>query len=571
MSDLLRISDLALQFGQQADARRVVDGVSLHLRQGEILGLVGESGSGKSLTALSVMGLLPSAAQVVGGSILYGSEAPSAELLNCSPKDWQHIRGREIAMIFQEPMSSLNPVFRCGEQVAEALRWHFNLSPEEARDRTLQWFRRVQMGDAERIYQSYPHQVSGGQKQRVMIAMALCCQPRILIADEPTTALDVTVQQAILQLLRQLHEEENLSTLFISHDLGVVGAFCHRVAVMRQGQVVEEGPVQQILRQPRHPYTQRLLHARPSLRHQYHRLAAGPALDANSSLIASHIVSVAETTQRREALYAHLPLLRAEALSVRFPAQKNWLGMPAAWLQAVDQVSFEVYAGETFGIAGESGCGKTTLGRALACLQPVNSGAVYYSPAGVPALDLLRLQEHDLRLLRRQIQVIFQDAQGALDPRMSIGTAIAEPMAVHGIEPSAARRRERTAALLEMVGLEADLASRLPYALSGGQRQRACIARALAVQPRVLICDECVSSLDVSVQAMVLNLLKDLQEKLGLTYLFISHDLSVIRQMCDRLMVMQSGRVVALGYPEDVLDAPSHPLVSSMVHAVPGV
>ncbi|HMX40018.1 MAG TPA: ABC transporter ATP-binding protein, partial [Saprospiraceae bacterium] len=401
MSSLLQISDLALQFGQGADARRVVDGVSLHLRQGEMLGLVGESGSGKSLTALSVMGLLPPAARVAGGSIRYCPEHGAADLLNNSAQDWQRIRGREIAMIFQEPMSSLNPVFRCGEQVAEALRWHFHLSAEEARSRTLQWLRRVQLDDAERIYRAYPHQLSGGQKQRVMIAMALCCQPGILIADEPTTALDVTVQQAILRLLRQLHEEENLSTLFISHDLGVIGALCHRVAVMHQGQVVEEGPVQQILRQPGHPYTRRLLAARPSLRHQYHRLSTGASPDAEEPLSSPRLVSAAEMAQRRASLYASPPLLRAEQLGVRFAARKNWLGMPAAWLQAVDQASFEVYAGETFGIAGESGCGKTTLGRTLACLQPASAGAVWYSPAGAPPLDLLRLPEQELRVLRR--------------------------------------------------------------------------------------------------------------------------------------------------------------------------
>jgi len=492
-------------------------------------------------------------------------------------------------MIFQEPMTSLNPVFRCGQQVTEAIQWHKKIDFEEAKAQTIKLFERVKLSEPLRIFESYPHQISGGQKQRVMIAMALSCQPSILIADEPTTALDVTVQKSILELLRELRDEANLSMLFISHDLGVISEICDRVVVMHQGKIVEEGPVREVLHRPRHPYTQGLVACRPSLKRKLHRLPTVADFLENKTYEA-WVISRQETAARRETLYAQQQnLLTVKNLQVRYPKQTNWLGQPSEWLHAVDDVSFEVFPGETFGIAGESGCGKSTLGRALARLQAAHAGEVWYDnslsvvrppstvhrpPSAVnrqrSTINLLSLRDDEMRPLRRDIQVIFQDPYGSLNPRMTIGAAIAEPMQVHGLYPDERQRKEKALELLETVGLEADHARRYPQEFSGGQRQRVCIARALAVQPRLLICDECVSALDVSVQATVLNLLMDLQEKMGLTYLFISHDLSVVKQMCDRLMVMNRGKIEAIGFPEDLYEKPPSDYVRQLIEAVPG-
>ncbi|MCC6279350.1 MAG: ABC transporter ATP-binding protein, partial [Saprospiraceae bacterium] len=418
----------------------------------------------------------------------------------------QRVRGADIAMIFQEPMTSLNPVFRCGRQVTEALQLHRKLSFEAAKAITLQLFAQVKLPDPSRIFNAYPHQISGGQKQRVMIAMAMSCNPQILIADEPTTALDVTVQKTILDLMRELRESAGLSMLFISHDLGVIAEICDRVAVMFQGKIVEEGPADQILRAPEHPYTRGLVACRPSMRHRLHRMPTIADYLENRQFEAK-VISPAETTARQQALSAQKPVLEVNNLVVRYPKKKDWLGRTVEWLHAVDNVSFEVYPGETFGLAGESGCGKTTLGRTIARLTDAHAGMVRYN-----GVDLQQLTDEAFQPYRREIQVVFQDPYASLNPRMTIGEAIVEPMQVHRLHENASSRKEKTIELLETVGLQADHFQRYPHEFSGGQRQRICVARALALQPRLLICDEMVSALDVSVQATVLNLLMDLRE-----------------------------------------------------------
>lgn len=566
MSKLLEIKNLTIDFLGESGATRAVDGISLHLDRGETLGIVGESGSGKSVTALSVMRLLPMPpARIVGGEILYYQNETAVDLLQVADPDMQRIRGADIAMIFQEPMTSLNPVFRCGHQVTEALQLHRKMDYAAAKDATLKLFERVKLPDPARIFNAYPHQISGGQKQRVMIAMAMSCNPQMLIADEPTTALDVTVQKAILDLMRELQEESGLSMLFISHDLGVISEICDRVAVMFRGKIVEEGPARQILRDPQHPYTRGLVACRPSLHRRLQRMPTVPDFLENKDFQAK-VVTSAETAIRQAALYAHAPVLQIKNLEVRYPKKKNWLGQPVEWVYAVDDVSFDIFPGETFGLAGESGCGKTTLGRAIARLSDAYSGEVIYKGA-----DLLELTPEEFQPFRREIQVVFQDPYASLNPRMTIGDAIMEPMQVHHLHESDRIRRQKTVDLLETVGLQADHFQRYPHEFSGGQRQRICVARALALQPRLLVCDEMVSALDVSVQATVLNLLMELREKFGLTYLFISHDLSVIKQMCDRVLIMNQGRVEEIGFPDKVYENPEKEYVRRLIEAIPGV
>jgi len=566
MSKLLEIKNLTIDFLGESGVTRAVDGISLQLDRGETLGIVGESGSGKSVTALSVMRLLPTPpAHVSGGEILYYQNETAVDLLQLPDPAMQRIRGADIAMIFQEPMTSLNPVFRCGHQVTEALQLHRKMDYAAAKNATLQLFERVKLPDPARIFNAYPHQISGGQKQRVMIAMAMSCNPQILIADEPTTALDVTVQKAILDLMRELREESGLSMLFISHDLGVISEICDRVAVMFRGKIVEEGPARQILHDPQHPYTRGLVACRPSLHRRLQRMPTVPDFLENKDFQAK-VVTGSETAARQSALYAHAPLLQVKNLEVRYPKKKNWLGQPVEWLHAVDDVSFDVFPGETFGLAGESGCGKTTLGRAIARLSDAYSGEVIYKGA-----DLQDLTPEDFQPFRREIQVVFQDPYASLNPRMNIGDAIMEPMQVHHLYENDRIRRQKTIELLETVGLQADHFQRYPHEFSGGQRQRICVARALALQPRLLICDEMVSALDVSVQATVLNLLMELREKFGLTYLFISHDLSVIKQMCDRVLIMNQGRVEEVGFPDVVYEKPEKEYVRRLIEAIPGV
>jgi len=564
MPKLLEINNLAIEFNSERGSTLAVDGISLSLDIGETLGIVGESGSGKSVTALSIMRLLPSPpAKIISGEILF-HQPTTVNLLSVPDKGIERIRGAEIAMIFQEPMTSLNPVFRCGHQVTEAIQLHQKASFSEAKALALKLFERVKLPDPIRIFKAYPHQISGGQKQRVMIAMAMSCNPSLLIADEPTTALDVTVQKTILDLMRELKAESGLSMLFISHDLGVVSEICDRVVVMLKGKIVEEGPVDKILRQPEHPYTRGLIACRPSLKRKLWRMPTVPDFLEHKNF-ESRVVTPAETQARQKNLHAQDPILQVKNLTVRFPAKKNWLGRPTEWLHAVNDVSFDIFPGETFGLAGESGCGKTTLGRTIARLTEAHSGEIFYK-----GTDLQKLSEEAFRPYRREIQVVFQDPYSSLNPRMGIGEAIVEPMQVHKIHENNRARREKAIELLETVGLQADHFHRYPHEFSGGQRQRICVARALALQPRFLVCDEMVSALDVSVQATVLNLLMDLQEKFGLTYLFISHDLSVIKQMCDRLLIMNQGQTEALGYPDEIYKNPERAYVRRLIEAIPG-
>ena len=564
MSKLLEINNLAIEFRSERGNTCAVDGISLSLDKGETLGIVGESGSGKSVTALSIMRLLPSPpAKIVSGEILFHHPS-TVQLLSLPDKEIEKIRGAQIAMIFQEPMTSLNPVFRCGHQVTEAIQLHQKTSFAEAKTRTLQLFERVKLPDPARIFNAYPHQISGGQKQRVMIAMAMSCNPSLLIADEPTTALDVTVQKTILDLMRELKEESGLSMLFISHDLGVIAEICDRVVVMLQGKIVEEGSVEKVLRQAEHPYTRGLVACRPSLKRKLWRMPTVPDFIEHKNFEA-RVVTHAENQARQKNLQDQAPILQVKNLNVRYPSKKNWLGKPTEWLHAVNDVSFDIFPGETFGLAGESGCGKTTLGRTIARLTEAQSGEIWYKGA-----DLQKLSEDEFRPYRREIQVVFQDPYSSLNPRMGIGEAIVEPMQVHKLHGNDRARREMAIDLLETVGLQADHFNRYPHEFSGGQRQRICVARALALEPRFLVCDEMVSALDVSVQATVLNLLMDLREKFGLTYLFISHDLSVIKQMCDRLLIMNQGRTEALGYPDEIFENPEREYVKRLIEAIPG-
>jgi peptide/nickel transport system ATP-binding protein len=471
----------------------------------------------------------------------------------------RHIRGAEIAMIFQEPMTSLNPVFTCGYQVAEAIRAHQNLSAEEARLRTIALFERVQLPDPEGMYHRWPHQLSGGQKQRVMIAMAMSSRPLLLICDEPTTALDVTVQKTILELIKQLQATEDMGVIFITHDLGVVAEIAHRALVLYRGKVVEEGPVKELFRNPRHPYTRGLLNCRPALH------VKGERLPVVSDYLEGKEPTAVPVATHGAAEPAKV-LLRVEDLRVWYPAKKTLLGKVLRYTKAVDGVSFEVFAGETLGLVGESGCGKTTLGRALLRLVEPTDGRIFFE-----GRELSALTGAELKPYRSRMQLIFQDPYSSLNPRLTVGGAISEAMKVHGIGGSAAQRKEEVIALLEKVSLGAEHYNRWPHEFSGGQRQRIVIARALALRPSFIVADESVSALDVSVQAQVLNLLNDLKAAFGFTVVFISHDLSVIRYISDRILVMNQGRIEEAGDPETIYRHPQSDYTKKLIAAIPRV
>ena len=579
--NILKINGLKTYFHTEDRIVKAVDGLDLELKRGETLGIVGESGSGKSVSSLSIMRLIERPGKIEEGSIHYfNKDDSSIDLLQLSEKEMQSYRGSKIAMIFQEPMSSLNPSYKCGNQITEAIRLHLKLDKADAKTKTLELFNKVKLPEPERIFNAYPHQLSGGQLQRVMIAMALSCGPDIIIADEPTTALDVTVQKSIIQLLKDFSKEDGTSVIFISHDLGVISEIADRVIVMYKGKVMERGSIQDMFEKPQHPYTKSLLACRPPLDLKLDRLPvvsdfmevieSGDSIEikeiVNGFDESAHILNDAFILNRNTTIQAQKPLLSVQQLNTWYPKKKNFFGKPVAFLKAVNDVSFDVYPGETLGLVGESGCGKSTLGRTLVKLVQAQSGKAIYK-----GHDLISMSQQEMKPWRKEIQIIFQDPYSSLNPRMSIGKAILEPMQVHKLYDNEKQRKEKVIDLLETVNLEADHYSRFPHEFSGGQRQRISIARTLALDPKFIICDECVSALDVSVQAQVLNLLLDLREKLNLTYIFISHDLSVVKFISDRIMVMQEGKIVELGNAEDVYRSPKEAYTKTLINAIPGV
>ena len=596
MENLLEISDLRTYFHTEEGVVKAVDDVTLQLQKGHTLGIVGESGSGKSVTSLSIMGLLGGSARIESGSIAFLGR----NLVGLPDAEMRHVRGGEISMIFQEPMTSLNPVFTVGDQVIEAIRLHQELTLQQAKARTVELFDEVGIPNPEQRVDYYPHQMSGGQRQRVMIAMALSCNPKLLIADEPTTALDVTIQRQILDMLRELRDKRGMAVIFITHDLGVIAEIADHVAVMLDGKVVEYGDVLQIFANPHHSYTKGLLACRPQLDSPYRRLpTVSDFMEIREEDGHQLIIEKQLDAERQQQLYSEgrgrllhpgseaiisalgktagdrlidatvvpaetKPLLDVQDIKVHFPVRKGFFQRVVDQVRAVDGVSFQVYRGQTLGLVGESGCGKTTTGRALLRLIEPTAGNVFYD-----GINLLNLQPAALRKLRRRIQIIFQDPYGSLNPRMTIESALMEPMKLHGIGASQGDRIDRAVSLLEEVDLDAAHLRRYPHEFSGGQRQRVCIARALSVEPEFIVCDESVSALDVSVQAQVLNLLSDLQERRQLTYIFVSHDLSVVKFMADMMAVMYEGKFVEFGVSEEIYANPQQAYTKSLIEATP--
>jgi peptide/nickel transport system ATP-binding protein len=566
---MLNVIDLNIQFYNQEERswNTAVKKISFQAEKGKVLGIVGESGSGKSVTSFSIMRLHDPQYTRIGGDIIFNGV--SLPLL--PDKEMNAYRGNRIAMIFQEPMTSLNPVFTCGYQVQEAIILHQSLTKEEAKEKTIALFKEVQLPRPEQMFSSYPHQLSGGQKQRVMIAMALSCNPELLIADEPTTALDVTVQKAILQLLLKIKNERNMAMIFISHDLGVISEIADEVAVMYKGEIVEQGTVNELFHHPKHPYTKGLLACRPSPLYRLKKLpVVADFIGAETDQPIAHLLSTNSYTQqeiddRRTKLYSVPPLLEISNLCTWFPVRHGLFGQPADIVKAVDNVSFKLYPGETLGLVGESGCGKTTLGRSILRLVEPTGGSITFE-----GQDITHLKNSELRKLRRQIQLIFQDPYSSLNPRLTVGNALMEPLQVHQVFNSGSQRLAHVQHLLELVGLKPEHLNRYPHEFSGGQRQRIVIARALALQPRLIICDESVSALDVSVQAQVLNLLRTLQQELGLTYIFISHDLAVVKHLSDRMIVMNKGKIEEEDFPEIIYNDPQTEYTKKLISAIPG-
>ncbi|WNZ22281.1 ABC transporter ATP-binding protein [Leptolyngbya sp. NK1-12] len=618
MSDtILAVRNLQVQFQTNQFPVRAVDGISFEVKRGQTIGIVGESGSGKSVTALSVMGLVPNPpGQVTGGEIWFQETADSqpVDLLRLSKEQLRPYRGGKISMIFQEPLSSLNPVYTCGYQIIEAIRQHCpDIAPAEARRQAISLLQEVKLLPSDEeleqrclqewhkqnpaklsnrevaqqvnrqkqaMLDRYPHELSGGQIQRVMIAIAICCNPVLLIADEPTTALDVTVQARILDLLRELRDRRGMAIMFITHDLGIVAEIADQVAVMYRGKIVESDSVWKIFANPQHPYTKGLLACRPRLDHRMKQLPTvadfmevtidpdgqpiiqEKPLSVEQALRVNTEVSSQDAGQRCSNLMQQTPILSVRDLQVGFPVRGTF-GRTQRYLMAVSGVSFDVYPGETLGLVGESGCGKTTLARTLLRLIKEISGRISFEDR-----DITDLNPKQLRQLRREMQIIFQDPYSSLDPRITIGEAVMEPLKIHGVG-NARERLQRMSYLLDRVGIDPGCSQRYPHEFSGGQRQRICIARALALNPKFIICDESVSALDVSVQAQVLNLLKELQNELNLTYIFISHDLSVVKFMSDRIIVMNGGKIEEIGLAEQVYRQPQQAYTRQLIASIP--
>ncbi|OEC03520.1 ABC transporter ATP-binding protein [Lysinibacillus sphaericus] len=531
---ILEIQDLRVSFITGESEFEAVKGVNFYVNKGETVGIVGESGSGKSVTARSIMRLLPSPPSFLkSGTILFQGD----NLVTQSEKQMEAIRGKDISMIFQDPMTSTNPTIRVGEQIAEGLMKHQKLSKKQAYEKTIELLKSVGIKNSEERYHQYPHEFSGGMRQRVMITMALACNPALLIADEPTTALDVTIQAQILSIMKQMQERLGTSIILITHDLGVVAGMCDRVIVMKEGEIVEEGTTEEIFANPQHPYTKRLLHALPKL-HEKKEPKQPPHLAQDIDLT--------------------VPLIEVRNLSKHFDLKKGEL------LKAVDDLSFRIFPGETLGLVGESGSGKSTTGRTILQLHEPTDGEVLYK--GVP---VTRLSKNELKSMRRHMQIIFQDPYSSLNPRKKVLDIIGEALDVHKLTTSTEQRRARVEELLELVGLKKEHALRYPHEFSGGQRQRIGIARALAVEPNFIVCDEPLSALDVSIQKQVVDLLKDLQQRLGLTYLFIAHDLSMVKHISDRVAVMYGGKIVELAESEELYANPQHPYTKMLLQSIP--
>jgi len=578
-SPLLEVRNLSTEFRTEDETIKAVNNISFTLNKGETIGIVGESGSGKSVTSLSVMRLIPNPpGKITGGEMIYHSKTQGPiDLIKISEREMRALRGNEIAMIFQEPMTSLNPVFTCGNQVMEAIMLHQKVSKQVAKEKTIALFKEVQLPRPEGIFDTYPHQISGGQKQRVMIAMAMSCNPSILIADEPTTALDVTVQKTIIDLMRNLQDQHDMGIMFITHDLGVIAELADKVVVMYKGKIVEQGSVWEIFSNPQHPYTKGLLACRPPLNKRLHWLPTvsdfmktdefGVMTESDKSVeevTSKLIITGDERSEGHKKLYAQEPILKIQNLKTYFPIRKGLFGKSVDYVKAVDDVSFDVYPGETLGLVGESGCGKTTLGRTVLRLVEPTSGKIIYNNK-----DITNIPSKELRELRKDIQIIFQDPYSSLNPRITIGEAIMEPMQVHGILHDDKARKARVVELLERVNMNESHFYRYPHEFSGGQRQRICIARALALKPKFIICDESVSALDVSVQAQVLNLLNELRQEFGFTYIFISHDLSVVKFMSDRMVVMNMGKVEEMGDSDQIYSNPQTEYTQKLISAIP--
>ena len=555
---LLKVKSLSISFFNGKKANSIIKSISFEILPNEIIAVVGESGSGKSITSLALMGLLPKGiSKITSGSIIFNG----LDLTELSDKEFQTLRGKDIAMIFQEPMSSLNPSMRCGKQVEEILKRHSNLLKTEIKTEVLNLFEKVKLPNPNRIAKAYPHEISGGQKQRVMIAMAIACKPKLLIADEPTTALDVTVQKEILELIKEIKKETKMSVLFISHDLSLVSELADKVMVMYKGEIVEQNDTKSIFSKPEHHYTKALIGARPSTEFRLKQLPTISDFIANT--VNENRISDNDRIVNHKILYNQNPLLEVIDVEKAYLSKTGWFSKDVPF-KAVDGVSFKIYPGETIGLVGESGCGKSTLGNAILQLDKATAGSIKYK-----GKTITNLKPRELRALRKDIQIIFQDPFASLNPRLNIGNAILEPMKVHNIGSNDDERKEKVLIILEKVGLDASYYNRYPHEFSGGQRQRIGIARTIAIEPQLIVCDESVSALDISVQAQVLNLLNDLKEQFGFTYLFISHDLAVVKYMADQLIVMNKGKIEEIGDADKIYESPERDYTKKLIHAIP--
>jgi len=549
----IAVKNLSVSFNH----KQVIHDISFNIPKNKIVGVVGESGSGKSVTSLAMMGLLPDKIATITGSIKYNGH----EISELDSKKWQHLRGNEISMVFQEPMSALNPSMKCGKQVLEIITKHQKCSKKEAKEKVLELFDKVKLPNIERIFNAYPHELSGGQKQRIVIAMAIANQPKLLIADEPTTALDVTVQKEIILLIKELQKDYGMSVLFISHDLGLVQEIANETIVMYQGKIMEHQITEDLFKNPQSNYTKALIYARPSTKERLHRL---PTIqDFMEGKLKSEIITEETRIRKHQELYSQAPLLEVENISKTFFTKTGLFTKTG--FKAVNQVSFKIYEGETLGLVGESGCGKSTLGNIILNLTKIDSGSVKFK-----GTSITQLSKNQLKALRKEIQIIFQDPFASLNPNLKIGEAILEPMTAHKLYKNYKERKEHVLELLEKVGLQKEHFDRYPHEFSGGQRQRIGIARTIALQPKLIICDESVSALDISVQAQVLNLLNELKEKFGFTYLFISHDLSVVKYMSDQLLVMNKGVIEEQGEADKIYSSPVKEYTKNLIDAIPG-